>query len=431
MNLQARPFHFQMLAQINKILLWGAIMAYVSKISVLGIPYPIRDTETHSLAEQNSASIKTANTNIDNLQTAIHESNTNIANVSNTVESNWKTRIKIGSRKFFFIGDSYGFGYTPGAATSQGWFYWVAKYLGLRKDLDYWTVPYSVLGDNSGYGMSYPDVANQHVSWATALDRTDTSNIPTDKITDVIILGGTNDTAYIANIGAGMELLNTKIKQMFPNANISCGVYANCPYSNFTSDSGIKGVFKEYNKCTRLGWHWYPNTVWSCHMRSYIASDNVHLTQTGYGESSRYLAQAIAYGYCDVIFSDVKVPSNRFSSDVTMNNAAEIWFTFVNGIIHVTQKRGVDSGIPNNMQITVPRSGTYIIATIPDFVYAAANTRDVQVLEVGGYWQYGNVRFSEIYIADVAMYLAVRCEDEAQEGVCFFFGQCASIDCWN
>ena len=394
MTPQARPFHFQMLAQINKILLWGAIMAYVSKISVLGMPYPIRDAETHSIAEQNSASIKTANTNIDNLQTAIYESNRNIANVSNTVESNWKTRIKIGSRKFFFIGDSYGFGYTPGAATSQGWFYWVARYLGLRKDLDYWTVPYSVLGDHSGYGMAYPDIANQHVSWATALDRTDTSNIPTDKITDVIILGGTNDTAYIANIGAGMELLNTKIKQIFPNANISCGVYANCTYANFTSDSGIKGVFKEYNKCTRLGWHWYPNTVWSCHMRSYIASDNVHLTQIGYGESSRYLAQAIAYGYCDVIFSDVKVPSNRFSSDVTMNNAAEIWFTFVNGIIHVTQKRGVDSGIPNNMQITVPRSGTYIIAPIPDFVYAAATTRDVQVLEVGGYWQYGNVRFS-------------------------------------
>ena len=406
-------------------------MAYVSNISVLGTSYPIRDTETHTTAENNKKSIAAQDVKITNLDKNLAVANAKIDGINNTVESNWKTRIKLGSRKFFFIGDSYGFGYTPGASTSQGWFYWVAKYLGLRKDLDYWTVPYSVLGDNSGYGMAYPDVDNKHVSWATALDRTDTTNIPTDKITDVIILGGTNDTAYINNIGAGMELLNTKIENMFPNANISCGVYANCTYANFVSETGIKGVFKEYNKCTRLGWHWFPNTVWSCHLRSYLATDNIHLTQTGYGESSRYLAQAVAYGSCDVIFSDAKVPSNRFSSDVTMNNSAEIWFTFVNGTIHVTQKRGVDSGIPNNMQITVPKSGTYTIATIPDFVYAAANTTDVQVLEVGSYWQYGNVRFSEIYISNVAMYLAVRCENSDEQGVCFFFGQCATIDCWN
>ena len=426
-----KQYHFRPRPKMLKLLIWGIIMAYVSKINVLGTSYSIRDSETHTKAEENAIAINNANTNINKLKTDINAANTNIANLSDTVDLNWKTRVKIGSRKFFFIGDSYGFGYTPGASTSQGWFYWVAKYLGLRKDVDYWTVPYSVLGDNSGYGMAYPDVANKHVSWATALDRTDITHIPTDKITDVIILGGTNDTAYIANIGAGMELLNTKIKNMFPNANISCGVYANCPYANFTSETGIKGVFKEYNKCTRLGWHWLPNTVWTCHLRSYIASDNVHLTQTGYGESSRYLAQAIAYGSCDVILSDAKIPSNRFSSDVTMNNSAEIWFTFVNGIIHVTQKRGVDSGIPNNMQITVPRSGTYIIATIPDFVYAGATTADVQVLEVGAYWQHGNVRFSEIYISDVAMYLGVRCENETEQGVCFFFGQCASIDCWN
>lgn len=407
-------------------------MAYVSTIELLGTPYAIRDSETHDIAEKNANDIVESNANINKLKSDLIESNTKINDLSEAVNENWKKRIKTSSRKFFFIGDSYGFGFTPNAATEHGWFYCVAQYLGLKENVDYWTVPYAVNIDRSGYGMAAADIADRHLSWTTVLDRTDTTDIPLNEITDVVIFGGTNDTGeFIPYIANGMAALNTKIRTMFPNANIYCGVLSNGGYKYFTAGDGIKGMYEEYSKCTSYGWIWLPNTIWSCHRRQYLSSDNIHLTKIGYSECSKYLAQAIATGSCDVIFSDDKIPTNNSAPTISIESPATLHFKFINGTIFISQKRGPDSYIANNMTIKVPKSGVYPIADSPDFLYADTTTNNVQTIEVGTYRNVGNVMFSTIYAVDKTLWVNARCEHTDVEGYCYFFGQCATIDCWT
>lgn len=406
-------------------------MAYVSNINVQGESYAIRDSGARTMAAKNATDITSANSNIEKIKTDISNTNSKLAALSNTVNANWKRRNKIKSRKFFFIGDSYGFGYTPNEKTEKGWFYWVAQYLGLQKNVDYWTVPYSVNIDQSGYGMAAVDIANKHLSWTTVLGKTDTTDIPLDEITDVVIFGGTNDTGeFIQYIASGMASLDAKIRNMFPNANISCGVLSNGGYKYFTAESGIKGMYKEYEKCTAYGWNWLPNTIWSCHRRQYISSDSIHLTKNGYRDCSKYLAQAIAFGACDVIFSDHKVPTNESSPTISIEDSAELHFKFINGIIFASQKRGQDDFIANNMTIKVPKSGVYKIADSPDFMYSDNTTLNVQTIEISNYRKDGNVRFAEIYAVDKTLWINVRCEVADVEGYAYFFGQCQTIDCW-
>ena len=51
--------------------------------------------------------------------------------INNELKDLLNGRLAVKNRKFFFIGDSYSFGYTPGASEEVGWMKNVAKILGL------------------------------------------------------------------------------------------------------------------------------------------------------------------------------------------------------------------------------------------------------------------------------------------------------------
>ena len=270
-------------------------------------------------------------------------------------------------RKYFFIHDSYGFGYTPGSSTQNGWYNWVTKYLGLQKEVNAFHVGYGVIP--GGYGMA-PTVGTEHAGWADVLRKMDMSNIPTDEITDVVIFGGTNDYAYVNSISAGMADLNTVIRSTFPNARILLGVYAMAlPISTFGSHTaGTLGVYEQYKRCVQYGWAFAANTVWCLHKRSYMSSDNIHPTQEAYQESSYYLAQAIMQGDCDVDWYSFHNPLP--ASNVNVINKATFHFRFKNGVWTIAID-GTAMGYMDNAFVAEVTSGNpqghYQIAAIPDF----------------------------------------------------------------
>lgn len=328
--------------------------------------------------------------------------------INNELKDLLNGRFAIKNRKFFFIGDSYSFGYTPGASEEVGWMKNVAKILGLVSGVNYWSVDYAKIP--GGYGMS-PTVTGKHASWADLIRVKDFTDIPVNEITDVVILGGTNDYDYVDSIGSGMIDLNNVLRKTFPNANIMCGVYAWCELEKFTDKT--QKVYDEYSKCIYYGWKFLPNSVWTLHKYSYLSSDGFHPTQIAYKESSNYLANMIAYGDCDVIYKEVHHISNRFSNNIGVLNECDLLFEFKNGLTTVTQINGGSSGIDNILNITTEVNGYHTISTIPDFICTNKQTNPFPYIVLGSalYFPNSNLRFGTLILRDRAVCLGARNND--------------------
>jgi hypothetical protein len=325
--------------------------------------------------------------------------------INNELKDLLNGRLAVKNRKFFFIGDSYSFGYTPGAPEEVGWMKNVANVLGLVSGVNYFSIDYAKIP--GGYGMS-PTVTGVHASWADLVRVKDFTNIPVNEITDVVILGGTNDYNYIDSIGSGMIDLNNVLKSKFPNANIMCGVYAWCDLETFTDKT--QKVYNEYAKCIYYGWKFLPNSVWTLHKHSYLSSDNVHPTQLAYKESSYYLANMIAYGDCDVIYKSVHHLSNRFSTNIEVLNECDLLFEFKNGFTTVTQLNGGSSGIDNILNIKTSVNGYHTLSPIPDFICTNDQTDAFPYIVLGSaiYFPYSNLRFGTLILRDRGVTLGAR-----------------------
>ena len=332
------------------------------------------------------------------------------------------------SRKYFFIHDSYGFGYTPGETTPEvGWYHWVCQYLGLTNGVDAFHVGYAVIP--GGYGMA-PTVGAAHASWADVIRQMDKSNIPLNEISDVVIFGGTNDYEYINSISAGMADLNSVIRSTFPNARVLLGVYAmTLPITNFGSfKSGTLGVFEAYRRCTQYGWAFASNTVWCLHKRSYMSRDNIHPTRAAYKESSYYLAQAIMTGDCDVdwySYHNVLPASN-----LTVVNSGAFHFRFKNGVWSI-QQVGTTSGYMDNITVFAVKAGSpsghYQVAAIPDFCIPPSVSdpnASFPIISTGIY--NANIRYSTLQIRDNQIQLNIRA-DSLNNNATFLGGACSGI----
>lgn len=331
--------------------------------------------------------------------------------INNELKDLLNGRFAIKNRKFFFIGDSYSFGYTPGASEEVGWMKNVAKILGLVSGVNYWSVDYAKIP--GGYGMS-PTVTGKHASWADLIRVKDFTDIPVNEITDVVILGGTNDYDYIDSIGSGMIDLNNVLRKTFPNANIMCGVYAWCKLETFTDKT--QKVYDEYSKCIYYGWKFLPNSVWTLHKHSYISSDGLHPTQLAYKESSNYLANMIAYGDCDVIYKSTHHISARFSHNIEVLNECDLLFEFKNGLTTVTQINGGNSGIDNILNISTEVNGYHTISTCPDFICTNKQTNVFPYIVLGSalYFPNSNIKFGSLILRDRAICLNARNENTGE-----------------
>lgn len=191
-----------------------------------------------------------------------------------------------GKRNFILIGDSFGGGVVTSSETTKGWIAHCQDYFGNSANVFTSVNP---LGGVYGFASSRPflDVL------------IDTENNIEDKnsITDIVVLGGTNDIGQGSNIESAIATFMTYCKESFPNAHVKIGVLGTNVSSLYSS------VYPEYQTCMKYGAEFIHDTVGLLCLSEYVSSDNVHLTADGYTFYNPYIAQAVLTGKCPFKFT--------------------------------------------------------------------------------------------------------------------------------
>ena len=123
--------------------------------------------------------------------------------------------------------------------------------------------------------------------------------VPTDKITDIIIVGGYNDKSKEDSaIENKISELMTYAKTTYPNAKVKFGCVG---WSrDYAARQAIIGKLPVYQRITKYGGEYLNNTEWILHDYSLFSDDDYHPNQNGQNELSKYLVEAIKTGSCDV-----------------------------------------------------------------------------------------------------------------------------------
>lgn len=193
------------------------------------------------------------------------------------------------SRKYIFIGDSYGTGQNELQEQTVPWTTLVPQYLGLSSD-DYIK--------NSSNGSGFRNGTTFKVQLQSIAEDTSVDN---DSITDIVVVGGYNDRYYTREqIFEKMEEFFTYAKQQFPNA--KCKL-AHVGWSKVydVRQSLANATIYCYTHCGKYGCQYLKNTEYILHDYSLFSGDNYHPNQNGQNELSSYLTDAILNGSCNVI----------------------------------------------------------------------------------------------------------------------------------
>ena len=193
------------------------------------------------------------------------------------------------NRTFILIGDSFSRGLTPSVAEEdwKGWAYWFnASYGGLCD------IHHCIAGGsgNAGFDSSLK---------FEAMLRADESNYSSfaDKVTDIVVLGGTNDsTANPTGIKNAISSFCSYCTATYPNARIRIG----CIGSNFTHLYAMSAI---YRYCTLCGAEFVHDGMALYTDVDYISTDGNHLTQSGYSYYKEYTNQLVATGKVQFSFS--------------------------------------------------------------------------------------------------------------------------------
>lgn len=243
-----------------------------------------------------------------NLNNAVQNINNDIQNLQGDID-NLADEIP-SKRRYILIGDSYAVGIDGDNNTQRvsggGWgdrFKAMATYT----DVYFKT---EALGGVYGFASSRP--------FLEVLQATEQEIDNKDLITDIVVLGGTNDLPVYQQIEPKIQEFCTYAKSHFPNAEISIGVLGvNIPnlYSR---------VLPEYQKCTKYGAKFIHDTVGLFCFREYVGADGTHLNLNGYTFYQQYINEAILTGNCHFHFNLVITQAtllNTFSN----NHEAVYW----------------------------------------------------------------------------------------------------------
>lgn len=197
-----------------------------------------------------------------------------------------------GARQFILIGDSFGGGVDGNdnahAVPGGGW---IQRF---KDAVTGWAEVYNnqtPLSGAYGFASSRPflDVlqdAEQYVP-----DKT--------KITDIVVLGGTNDRGISASsVRSAIETFVAYCHTNYPQARVAIGCI-----STAVSDM-IATMGPIYQHCVTKGAEYIADLRGLFCIKKYIGTDGVHLTQAGYEFYQKYITQAILTGYSDWFFSE-------------------------------------------------------------------------------------------------------------------------------
>ncbi len=354
----------------------------IGYISVRPVPAGIEITNTDYWALVADYDILI--TNLSERISALEIDNASNKNRLTAIETN------LSKRRFFFLGDSLGAGYTPDVPLeeSHGWIYWVSEYVK--------RAGYEVLSNIDVPGVGSRAFANPNNSYAQALlyNIQNNPDFTGKYITDIVVYAGTNDDQYTdSEIENGIAAFMDVCKTYYPYAHVKIG-YFGCWRNN--SHARVYNILKT---CAKHGAAYIENTYWLAHHKTYIESDLTHLSQAGYEYYSKWLAQGALNGCVSFKFEHSIIASYTtpaavdFPFTVVVTEAgAELVFTGYNKIITFagSSALGVNVGFtnPTNIMFRGYRGVTTPQGLVNLWFMCQANAADGAL-----YFQNGNATF--------------------------------------
>lgn len=213
------------------------------------------------------------------------------------------------NKKFILIGDSYADGYTPdGNVTS-----WESLFVTL-------TGLTNTIQKHQG-GAGFVNLGSNK-NFQTLLEEVTSS----DEITDIVVLGGYNDTSYTkSQIDNAINSFSLKAQEKFPNANIHIGFIGSSNIATKTYPLFV--TYQNYSSCTSKYKCNYLSGIELC-LHDYFhmfSSDGIHPNATGQNSIATYLIQALQNGSCNVCFPFTEIHFNynninepAFGNNLTM-----------------------------------------------------------------------------------------------------------------
>lgn len=207
-------------------------------------------------------------------------------------------------RNFILIGDSFGSGVdgdnNTQTVTGGGWIDRFTANCGFTV----YSNP-SPLTGVFGFASSRP--------FLDVLQNIETVVTDKDSITDIVVLGGTNDLGITeSTVIAKIEEFISYAKTKFKNARVAIGCIG-------TNVSGLVTLYRNcYSKCTVYGAEAIHDTMGLMCIRKYIGTDGVHLKATGYAFYQEFINQAILNGTSNWKFTEDLIGETTF----TVNTSA-------------------------------------------------------------------------------------------------------------
>lgn len=221
-----------------------------------------------------------------------------ILNLQNRMSAAEHTIDRLANKKFILCGDSYAGGISPDPG-AVGWFSGFITLNGLTLDSNCFT-PHDVpiLAGNSKF--SRVNTTRSFYDQLKAVYDNYTTDIE-DEITDIIVLGGSNDFAENeSDIFNGMSDFMTFAKANYPNAVVKVGVLAGFTANDHTKLARFEKVLIQYRRISELGGIYISNSEYICAKKSLISSDGTHPTAAGYTEINKYVASLAVADHLDI-----------------------------------------------------------------------------------------------------------------------------------
>lgn len=220
---------------------------------------------------------KKAREDLDELNTTVEQHSEMLTELINNIEN----------KKYIFIGDSYGDGYSPDGTTTS-WMYQLRNLMGL-------TSSNCLVASHGGAGF-----ANPSYPFADIIDDLTADN----DVTDILIAGGYNDLSFSKQvIIEGMTTVKQKINNKFPNAKIYIAFIGGSLNDNHGDIHLRKSYYIE--GCISLGFTYLPNIEYVLFDSRLFSSDGIHPNQSGQNAISNALYQALNGGYKYTGFYDL------------------------------------------------------------------------------------------------------------------------------
>ena len=195
---------------------------------------------------------------------------------------------KARKRNFILIGDSFGGGVDGDNNTrSVEGGGWIERFKTMTSGYCNVYNNQTPLGGVYGFASSRP--------FLDVLKNAETNISDKSQITDIVVLGGTNDQSYVSGVEAKIAEFATYCHTNYPNARVAIGVIG--------TKVSIE-IKRAYQTCEKYGCEFINDTYLLFSLRKYVGSDGTHLNANGYAFYQQYINEAILTGRCNFYFEE-------------------------------------------------------------------------------------------------------------------------------